>query len=161
MPQFAGTGRQAIGEMRRIVGALRTDGDDTDHHRLAPGLGDLDNLLDQVRGAGLPVRLVVEGRPRPLPPGAQLAVLRVWLSGACPRHHAAGPPERRGARSRVSAGATAQGRDGTVQGRVVGPAAGILTGHEDGFTGIGQRLGALDHSRGTAQVRYAARPSRR
>jgi signal transduction histidine kinase len=95
MRQVAVTGRQAIGEMRRIVGTLRTD-DDADHgdhadHRPTPGLGDLEELLDQVRATGLPVRLVVEGRPRLLAPGAQLAIYRIVQESLTNvRKHAAG-----------------------------------------------------------------------
>ncbi len=79
MRQVAATGRQAIGEMRRIVGTLRTDdaSEDEDAGRPLPGLDDLDDLLAQVRAAGLPVRLTVTGQPRPLPPSAQLAVYRI------------------------------------------------------------------------------------
>src|SRR5216683_1073887 len=76
MEQVAATGRQAIGEMRRMVGTLRID--ETDAARQpAPGLGQLDDLLAQVRAAGLPARLVVEGQPHDLAPGAQLAVYRI------------------------------------------------------------------------------------
>jgi signal transduction histidine kinase len=79
MRQVAATGRQAIGEMRRTVGTLRTDDarEDEDAGRPLPGLGDLEELLAQVRAAGLPVRLAVTGQPRPLPPGAQLTVYRI------------------------------------------------------------------------------------
>ena len=77
MRQVAATGRQAIGEMRRIVGTLRTDDSDDMERHPTPGLADLDDLLDQVRSAGLPVRLTVVGRPTALPPGAQLAVYRI------------------------------------------------------------------------------------
>jgi signal transduction histidine kinase len=76
MRQVAATGRQSISEMRRIVGTLRTDGDDADHHP-APGLGDLEDLLDQARATGLPVRLTVKGQPRHLPPSVQLALYRI------------------------------------------------------------------------------------
>lgn len=76
MRQVAATGRQAIGEMHRIVGTLRTDGDDPESHP-APGLGDIEELLSQVRAAGLAVRFTVQGQPRQLPPGEQLAVYRI------------------------------------------------------------------------------------
>jgi signal transduction histidine kinase len=76
MRQVAATGRQAIGEMRRLVGTLRLDEPGADRHP-APGIGDLDDLLTQIRAAGLPARLVVDGQPRPLTPGAQLAVYRI------------------------------------------------------------------------------------
>ena len=76
MGQVAVTGRQAIGEMRRLVDTLRIDETGADHHP-APGIGQLDDLLTQARSAGLPARLVVEGRPHRLTQGAQLAVYRI------------------------------------------------------------------------------------
>jgi signal transduction histidine kinase len=76
MEQVAATGRQAIGEMRRLVDTLRIDEAGADHHP-APGIGQLDDLLTQARSTGLPARLVVEGRPHRLTQGAQLAVYRI------------------------------------------------------------------------------------
>lgn len=74
------TARQALGEMRRLFGVLRTDGDPL---ALAPqpGLGELDALIEQVRSAGLDVRLAVEGDRRELPPGADLAAYRIVQEG--------------------------------------------------------------------------------
>jgi signal transduction histidine kinase len=70
------TGRQALGEMRRLLGILRANEHET---RLAPqpGIADLDALVEQVRAAGLPVEVVVDGEPKPLPPGVDLAAYRV------------------------------------------------------------------------------------
>jgi signal transduction histidine kinase len=70
------TGRQALTEMSRLVGLLR---DDDDPNRLAPqpGLADLEVLVAQMRDAGLPVDLVVEGIPRQLPPSVDLSAYRV------------------------------------------------------------------------------------
>ena len=76
MRQVAATGRQAIGEMRRMLGALRTDEAQAER-RPQPGLAGLDGLLAEVRAAGLPSRLSVEGKPQQLPAGAQLAVYRI------------------------------------------------------------------------------------
>ena len=42
-----------------------------------PGMSTIDSLLDGVRAAGLPVELDVEGAPRELPPGVDLAAYRV------------------------------------------------------------------------------------
>jgi signal transduction histidine kinase len=70
------TGRQALAEMRRLLGILRGD----EHEgRLAPqpGIADLDALVEHVRGAGLPVDVLVEGEPRAVPPGVDLAAYRV------------------------------------------------------------------------------------
>lgn len=73
--QASATGRQALTEMRRLLGVLR-DGDDPE---LAPqpGVAQLDELLTQVRAAGLTVELVELGSPPELPPSAQLAVYRL------------------------------------------------------------------------------------
>jgi signal transduction histidine kinase len=68
-------GRGALTEMRRLVGMLRSDTNDD----LAPqpGLGDLPTLVTQVREAGLPVELRVEGEPRELPVGIELSAYRI------------------------------------------------------------------------------------
>jgi signal transduction histidine kinase len=71
------TGRQALGELRRLLGVLR---DRNGNAQLAPqpGLAQLDELLQDVRGAGVPVSFEVTGRPAaPLPPGLELAVYRI------------------------------------------------------------------------------------
>ena len=74
------TGRAALAEMRRLLGALREAGADAD---LAPqpGLGDLDALLAAFGRAGLPVRLQVDGEPAPLPPTLDLSAYRVVQEG--------------------------------------------------------------------------------
>jgi signal transduction histidine kinase len=68
-------GRGALTEMRRLVGMLRSDGEDP----LAPqpGLDDVATLVGQVREAGLPVELTVEGEPRDLPAGIELSAYRI------------------------------------------------------------------------------------
>jgi signal transduction histidine kinase len=73
---ISGTGRQALTEMRRLLGVLRTAGDQA---ALAPvpGLGELRELLDQARAAGLAVSYTLTGTPRELPEGAELAAYRV------------------------------------------------------------------------------------
>ena len=76
MRQVAATGRQAIGEMHRTVTALRAIADEDDPYP-APGLADLDDLLAEVRGAGLKVRFAVHGQARSLPRGTQLAAYRI------------------------------------------------------------------------------------
>jgi signal transduction histidine kinase len=70
------TGRQALAEMRRLLGILRSD---ETHPTLAPqpGLARLDDLLEQARAAGLPVKLTIEGEPQPLPAGLDLAAYRI------------------------------------------------------------------------------------
>jgi signal transduction histidine kinase len=75
MSQVAATGRQALGEMRRLLGILR----DAAPAELAPQptLERLDALLDDVRSAGLPARLAISGQPQPLPSTAEATVYRL------------------------------------------------------------------------------------
>jgi signal transduction histidine kinase len=70
------TGRQALTEMRRLVGLLREQGAMPEFSP-QPGLSTIDLLLDGVRAAGLPVDLEVVGSPHELPPGVDLAAYRV------------------------------------------------------------------------------------
>jgi signal transduction histidine kinase len=70
------TGRDALTEMRRLVGLLRDKGAMPEFSP-QPGLKTIDSLVDGVRAAGLPVELEVEGSPQPLPPGVDLAAYRV------------------------------------------------------------------------------------
>jgi signal transduction histidine kinase len=68
-------GRGALTEMRRLLGMLRSDADDA----LAPqpGLGDVPRLVTQVREAGLPVDLRIDGERRELPVGIELSAYRI------------------------------------------------------------------------------------
>jgi signal transduction histidine kinase len=70
------TARQAMAEMRRLFGVLRAHGE---RPSLAPqpGLDQLDRLIEDTRTAGVPVSLVVDGAPVPLPPGLGLAAYRI------------------------------------------------------------------------------------
>ncbi|MFE6164181.1 sensor histidine kinase [Streptomyces sp. NPDC056486] len=72
------TSRQALTELRRLLDVLREEAPET-AAALAPqpALTDLDQLIDGVRAAGLPVRSTVRGRPDSLPAGRQLTVYRV------------------------------------------------------------------------------------
>src|SRR4051812_6737482 len=56
------TGRSALGVMRRLLGAMRR-GDDAAELAPQPGLARLDALVEDVRRAGLAVRLQVDGEP--------------------------------------------------------------------------------------------------
>ena len=73
---ISATGRQALTEMRRLLGVLRTDGE-TSGLAPVPGLGELRELLDQARAAGLEVAYTLTGTPRELPEGTELAAYRV------------------------------------------------------------------------------------
>jgi signal transduction histidine kinase len=71
------TGRDALGEMRRLLGVLREDDEATEARGPQPGVADLESLADKMRTAGLPVQLEVEGTVEALPPAVELCVYRV------------------------------------------------------------------------------------
>jgi signal transduction histidine kinase len=73
-------GRTALSEMRRLLNAMRADGDELEllPH---PGLDDLDALVDDVRAAGLVVRLQRQGEQVTLPPGLDLSAYRIVQEG--------------------------------------------------------------------------------
>jgi signal transduction histidine kinase len=68
------TGRSALAELRRLLGTVRSD--EADFTPRA-GLDQLDELVAQVRTAGLAVAVSVEGAPRALPAGVDLSAYRV------------------------------------------------------------------------------------
>ena len=70
------TARQALSELRRLLGVLRGPGQQP-QAAPSPSLADLDGVLDQVRGAGLTVDLTVRGAPGELAPGVNLAAYRI------------------------------------------------------------------------------------
>ena len=75
---ISATGRQALAEMRRMLGVLRRNEDGTEPGRAPlPGIGQLGELLEQTRATGLAVSFTVEGVPQPLPDGAALAAYRI------------------------------------------------------------------------------------
>jgi signal transduction histidine kinase len=95
METIGATGRQALAEMRQMLGVLREDGEAT----LAPqpGVEQLTDLLAQIRSAGLSVDLTVHGVPATLPAGLQLAVYRIVQEALTNTRKHAGP----GATARV------------------------------------------------------------
>jgi signal transduction histidine kinase len=68
------TGRDALAQMRRLLGVLRAEGAELAPQ---PGTAELDALVAQVARAGLPVRLSVEGVPRPVPGTIDVTLYRV------------------------------------------------------------------------------------
>ncbi|MGD9484654.1 sensor histidine kinase [Streptomyces sp. TRM70308] len=75
---ISGTGRQALAEMRRLLGVLRSSEDgDGGEYVPQPGVEQLAELVEQVRGTGLTVDFHVEGTPRPLPSGVELTAYRI------------------------------------------------------------------------------------
>lgn len=75
---ISGTGRQALAEMRRLLGVLRTgEQPESGEYVPQPGVEQLTDLIDQVRSAGLPVDFRREGEPREVPSSVELTVYRI------------------------------------------------------------------------------------
>jgi signal transduction histidine kinase len=74
---IASTGREALSELRQLLGVLTENDHPAAELAPQPGLTDLEALLDRVRAAGLPVRCTVHGDPGGLSEGRQLAVYRI------------------------------------------------------------------------------------
>lgn len=125
--------REALGEVRQVLDALRTPG--AAPRAPAPGLRQLPELADQAARAGLHVETETLGEPSPLPPGADLAAFRIIQEALTNtvRHSAA-----RTARVRLHY------TGGHLGIRVDddGPAAGGTTGGGNGLIGMRERAAA-------------------
>ncbi|MFF4015123.1 sensor histidine kinase [Streptomyces sp. NPDC001843] len=75
---ISSTGRQALAEMRRLLGVLRTgEHKESGEYVPQPDVEQIDDLVEQCRSSGLPVDFKVEGTPRPLPSGVELTAYRI------------------------------------------------------------------------------------
>jgi signal transduction histidine kinase len=126
------TGRTAMAEMRRLLGMLRQSDDDL---ALAPqpSLRYLDDLVAQVRDAGMPVELRIEGEPRPLAPGIDLSAYRIVQEALTNALKHAGP-----ARARVTVRYGANDLD--IEIADDGPGAGAATSGGHGLVGMRERV---------------------
>ena len=70
------TARQALVELRRLLGVLRDEGDAAPSAP-QPGLAAIEALVAEVRDAGVPVTLRIDGEPRPMPAGVDLSLYRI------------------------------------------------------------------------------------
>ncbi|MFF0812886.1 sensor histidine kinase [Streptomyces albogriseolus] len=72
------TGRQALAEMRRLLGVLRSgEHQEAGEYVPQPGLQQIEDLVEQCRESGLPVDFKVEGTSRELPRGVELTAYRI------------------------------------------------------------------------------------
>jgi signal transduction histidine kinase len=127
------TARDALGEMRRLLGVLRTDVDGEAERAPQPGLARLDELVETARAAGSDVQLTVQGDGAPLPPGVDLCAYRILqeaLTNA--RRHAPG------ARVEVEIGYQADTLRLRVRDKGPGPGEAELDGH--GLVGMRERV---------------------
>ncbi|MFG1998711.1 sensor histidine kinase [Spirillospora sp. NPDC048911] len=77
---ISATGRQALAEMRRLLGVLR-EGGDAGPYAPQPGVDQLGDLVEQVRASGLPLDFEVTGAPRRMSDGRQLTIYRIVQEG--------------------------------------------------------------------------------
>jgi signal transduction histidine kinase len=127
-----GTGRTALAEVRRLLGAMR-ERDAEVELEPQPGLDNLEPLVNRVRGTGLRVRLRVEGEPSPLPRALDISAYRIVqeaLTNVLKHAHASHAEVL--VRHRPDALQLEVRDDGR------GPAGGDGLGH--GLVGIGERV---------------------
>ena len=139
-----GTGREALTELRRLLGVLRDPGEPGPRDP-QPGVAQLEPLVEVVRRAGLPVDVRVEGAGRPLPPGVDLSAYRIVQEALTNTVKHAGP-----ARASVLLRYGERHLDVEVVDDGRGPRNGAPAGH--GLAGMRERTallgGELDVGRG-------------
>ncbi len=130
------TGRQALNDMRALLGVLRQD----DEQQLAPqpDADVIPDLIEQVRGGGLNVDLKIIGRARKLPPGPALAAYRIVQESLTNVIKHAGPTSK--AWVRLNWDATLLEIEVIDDGRGAGAGLdGIDTGGGQGIRGMNER----------------------
>jgi signal transduction histidine kinase len=123
------TGRQTVDEMRRLIGVVRSD----DGLALAPqpALRDLEQLVANVREAGLPVDLRIEGEPVEVPPGLDLSAYRIVQEALTNTLKHAGP---------ASATVTVRYASGAVEVEVYDDGSSAEDGVGNGLIGMRERV---------------------
>ncbi|GHE11479.1 sensor histidine kinase [Klenkia taihuensis] len=92
LEQISATGRQALADMRALLGVLREDGGQ--EFAPQPDVAAVPALVEDVRRSGLDIDLLVEGEPRDLPTGSQLAAYRIVQESLTNVLKHAGPASR-------------------------------------------------------------------
>ena len=116
-----GIGREALTEMRRLLEILR-EPEESGALSPQPTLDRVDALVEQVREAGLPVQLNVEGKVVPLPPGVDLCAFRIVQEALTNTIKHAGPAQAEvhvrygGEDVEIEVSDNGQGVNGTVDG---------------------------------------------
>ncbi|MET8578167.1 sensor histidine kinase [Streptomyces sp. NPDC005012] len=139
------TGRQALAEMRRLLGVLRTgEQPESGEYVPQPDVAQIEELVEQCRGAGLTVDFKVEGSPRPLPSGVELTAYRIVQEALTNVRKHAGPDA--GAGVRLVYFDDGLGLLVEDDGRGAPPelcAAGGADGHGQGLIGMRERVGMV------------------
>lgn len=73
-------GREALTEMRGLLGAMRSSDEPADLNP-QPDLSGLPMLVEEIRQSGISIALDVQGQPRPLPPALELSAFRIVQEG--------------------------------------------------------------------------------
>src|SRR5262249_57041820 len=134
-----------LAEMRGLCGVLRREEAGGASERAPqPGIGELGELLDQARSAGLPVSFTVEGAPRPLPEGIALTVYRIVQESLTNTRKHAGPVASASVTLRYSDAAMVLAISDDGRGDLGGAAVPGPTGH--GLTGMRERVAACGGS---------------
>ncbi len=134
------SGREALLELRRMVGALGRESDDP--ISAPPGLGQLEALAGRSRAAGLPVDIRFEGRPERVPPEVDLVAYRVVQEALTNAIKHAGP-----ARATVTVGVGADQLELKVLDSGRGSGGGAVreragrNGSGHGLVGMAERVG--------------------
>ena len=131
------TARSALGEMRRSLGVLRSEGEQA-ARAPQPGVGDIEGLLANARSSGLGVDFTVEGTARPLPQGVDLSAYRIVQEALTNTIKHAGR-----VRSRVTLRYGDDELVVEVKDDGPGPAADAREGAGHGLVGMRERVAAL------------------
>ncbi len=123
------SGRQALVELRRMLGILRHAGEEP-ALTPQPGLRQLNALVEQFRESGLPAELSIEGEAKSLPPGVDLSAYRIVQEALTNTLKHAGP-----ARARVAV----RYRDDKIELEVIDDGTGTGEGGGAGHGLIGMR----------------------
>jgi signal transduction histidine kinase len=134
-------GRQALNDLRRLLGVLRTE-EETGAAALTPqpGVGQIEVLVDELRSAGVAVSLRTEGEPRRLPQGVDLTAYRIAQEALTNVLKHAGP---------ASAEVTVRYADDAVEVEIVDDGRGAASGLRtptggQGLVGMRERVALYD-----------------
>jgi len=128
------SGREALAELRRLLGVMR--GPEAVDEQLGPqpGVADLEALVDGVREAGVPVELTVDGPAMSLPKALDLSIYRIVQEALTNTLKHAGP---------ASANVTVSCRAESVEVHVIDDGVGTngrVNGGGHGLTGMRERV---------------------
>jgi signal transduction histidine kinase len=130
------TSKQALAELREILGVLRQD-DATEPRAPTAGLAQLETLVESARGSGVHVRLRIEGEQVPLPMAVDLAAYRILQESLTNVARHAGPGT-----AEVTIGYTASALSLIVSDRGAGDQR-FSDGAGHGIAGMRERAHAL------------------